>query len=60
MSKVELFGAVTFYLQLGDCTQQIALQYFFLALFCQHELTRATSLNIAKGTTDPGVDCLDK
>ena len=28
-NKVELFDAVTFYLQLGDCTQQIALQCFF-------------------------------
>ena len=28
-SKVGLFDAVTFYLQLGDCTQQIALQCFF-------------------------------
>ena len=45
-SKVELFDAVTFYLQLGDCTQQIALQCFFLALFCQQELTRATSFEI--------------
>ena len=51
-SKVELFDAVTFYSQLGDCTQQIALQCFFLYLFCQRELTRATSFKIWTNEVD--------
>ena len=51
-NKVELFDAVTFYLQLGDCTQQIALQCFFLPLFCQQELTRATSFKIWTNEVD--------